>query len=58
MDLPEVLRQVEIALEAMLELRGNLPEMSDNTALMLGKAMGTLSVARDLVERDLAKRSR
>ena len=56
MELPEVLKQVEIALEAMLKLHGNLPHMSDNTALMLGQATGMLSVARDLIERDLAKR--
>jgi hypothetical protein len=50
MELPEVMLQVEIAFEAMLKLRNNLPEtISDAAALALGQAFGAIAVARILI---------
>ena len=56
MDLSEVLKQVETALEAMLKLRFNLPHMADGTALKLGEVTGLLMGVKILIERELAGR--
>jgi hypothetical protein len=56
MELSEVLKKVEIALAAMFELCGELPPMSDKTALTLGEATGMLMTAKILLQREMTKR--
>jgi hypothetical protein len=54
MKLPEILARLEIAFKTMAPIRGQLePECSDETALALGHALGSVHRAKGLVERDL-----
>jgi phosphomannomutase len=54
MQLPEILTRLETALQELLPIRGQLErDCSDETALALGRAIGTVFQAKALVEHDL-----
>jgi hypothetical protein len=54
MQLPEILTRLETALQELLPIRGQLErDCPDETALVLGQAIGAVFRAKALVERDL-----
>jgi hypothetical protein len=54
MQLPEILTRLETALQELLPIRGQLErDCPDETALVLGQAIGTVFRAKALVEHDL-----
>jgi hypothetical protein len=54
MRLPEILTRLETALQELLSMRGQLErDCPDETALVLGQAIGAVFRAKALVEHDL-----